>query len=998
MARTGFSTQLKTNIGFGVAGVLILCMGGSAFFTVRALVDRSGWVAHTLELRGDIEKLSSLLMSAQTYQRGYFLSGQDYYQAKYRGAVEALSPTLEQVRRLTADNPRQYQRVAHLKDLFQARLARWDANLEILRRKGFAGLQTKIRETQGKRLDEEIKQVFQEMVQEEERLLKLRAENAQATGLWAMWIAALGGAAAFLLLGGSAFVVARDQRLRRKSDRYFQTIFDRAPIGMALATPQGKWQRTNATMDRLLEFGPNELIRAERATVMAPEYVADFTQSMGEVFSGKLDAFQREVELFTKQSRRRLSVHVGVSTIRDDQGRPSAVLSQMIDVTERKHAEEELQLITRTLTMLVDSAPVAIMAFDLDRNLTLWNPACERIFGWKRDEVLGRPLPYVPADKREQSLAVFEEMKRTRRRVEMEVDRVRKDGSAIKAAVSAIALVNERDEVNGYMALVSDVTEKARAAAELERAKESAMRAAEAKSQFLANMSHEIRTPLNGILGMTDLLLDGHLDPQQKRYARVLRDSGAGLMTIINDILDFSKIEAGKLDLESIDFSLVSLIEAQADLLRTKAAEKGLALMTFVDPQIPAQLKGDPGRLGQVLLNLVGNALKFTETGKITVRAELLSAGDVGCSVRFSIEDTGIGFTPEVGARLFSPFTQADGSTARKYGGTGLGLSISRRLVDLMGGQLVAESEPGRGSTFHFTLGFVARKEAGGGLEPISPTWEGLRVLVVDDDPVAGAILAAYLMKWRMAPTVVEAAGPALGELRRAADEGQPYEVIVIDRRMPGRDGFEVAAEIRADSRLAGARLIMVTAYDQSGQAQQARAAGFAGYLTKPIKQSDLYNLLLEVTGVKGGAPLAKAHPEGIPRVGGAESGRVLVVEDNSVNQLLALTMLKKMGYSAQAVANGREAYDAVMKNPYDLVLMDCQMPEMDGFEATRLIRKWEAGSGRRIPIVALTANAMKDDRDLCLEAGMDDYVSKPIKKEVLAEVLARWMKLRVAA
>ncbi len=691
--------------------------------------------------------------------------------------------------------------------------------------------------------------------------------------------------------------------------------------------------------------------------------------------------------------------------LRDDDGRIIGTMGISRDISRAKEAEAVLRASEERTRLILDNAYDAFVAMSPDGLITEWNRQAEIVFGWPRAEAVGRVLAdtIIPPQYREahtRGLANFlaTGVGPVLNRI-IEVPAQRRDGSEFPAELSIAPILLRGQHV--FAAFIRDVSARKRAEEELRRAKEQAEEASRAKSEFLANMSHEIRTPMNGILGMTDLALDTELTREQRDYLNMVKMSAESLLTVINDILDFSKIEAKRLHLEAVEFSLRDSLGDTMKALALRAQQKGLELACHVRPDVPDALTGDPTRLRQVIVNLVGNAIKFTQQGEVVVEAALAPPGlpvpasssgrGTGTEVEllFSVRDTGIGIPLEKQQAIFEAFAQADTSTTRHYGGTGLGLTISARLVEMMGGRLWVESEVGRGSTFHFTVCLGPAKEAAASRAVSQPqSLQDLHVLVVDDNATNRLILQEMLTNWRMRPVVVSEAAAALDALRRAAAAGEPYPLVLLDAMMPGVDGFTLAGQIKANPDLAGAVLLMLSSAGRSEDAARCRQLGIALYLTKPLKQSELLDAILTARHEAGADGEPRVAEHGAPADG--RRLRILLAEDNVVNQRVAVRLLEKAGHAVSLADTGRQAVEAVAHEPFDLVLMDVQMPDLNGLEATAAIRRDEQATGRHVPIIAMTAHAMKGDRERCLEAGMDGYISKPVRAHDLFEAIAR--------
>ncbi|HLO28671.1 MAG TPA: response regulator [Anaerolineales bacterium] len=657
------------------------------------------------------------------------------------------------------------------------------------------------------------------------------------------------------------------------------------------------------------------------------------------------------------------------------------------DITERKRIEAALIREKQFLEALNLNSPVAIVVLDNEENIVSANPAFERLFGYSPSEIVGKNLDMLITSPETIREATIYTHRATVGPVHGFGKRRKKDGQLVHVELYGVPVVVTGERI-GTLAIYHDISE-------LDKARREAEEANRAKSEFLANMSHEIRTPMNGVIGMLELALDTSLTGEQRDYLQTSLQSAESLLSLLNDILDFSKIEAGRLELDSINFSLRNTVEDVAYTLAKRAQEKGLEIACLIHPDLASDLRGDPGRLRQILVNLVGNAIKFTHQGEIVIQAEPLKETETRALVRFEVQDTGVGIPYERQSAIFDRFTQADGSTTRKYGGTGLGLTICKQLVEAMGGKIGVESTPGVGSTFWFEINFAKQPTKKRGTGPLTLGPSNLletRILVVDDNQTNRVVLTKNVEALGAHVNAVVSGAKALESLRNAHRAGDPYHVVLLDMQMPGMDGEQTARAIKSDPAVKDVKIIILTSMGQRGDAARLEALGCSGYLLKPVKQQLLFDAVVTVLDRQAGR-----SPSLVTRHILAEQKklglRLLLAEDNPINQKLAVVLLQKAGYSVDAVETGAQALEKVQVNQYSAVLMDVQMPEVDGLEATREIRQFERTTGQHLPIIAMTAHAMQGDRERCLEAGMDDYVSKPLEPKVLFNVLDRWVQ-----
>jgi len=802
------------------------------------------------------------------------------------------------------------------------------------------------------------------------------------------------------MLGGVAIDVSEQRRAERAlqdSERHFRELFDEAPVPYHELGLEHRITRVNATELQMLGYTEAEMVGRP---------VTDFTvEEMGDDAAAtpsgdpRHESYER---VFRRKDGRKVPVLMRQTLMTDGGGMVCGMRATLQDISALKRKEQELRYAEEKYRSIFENAIEGIFQTTPEGSYMSGNPALASIYGYDSiDHLMGtvthiaRQL-YVRPGRRAEFAAVMQEKGSV---TDFESQIYRCDGSIIWISERARAVRDGDGKLLYYEGTVEDITSRREAEEAVKKARDAALESARLKSEFLANMSHEIRTPMNGIIGMTGLLLDTEMSPKQRDFAQTISGSADALLTIINDILDFSKIEAGMLIFEEIDFQLGSVVEGSVELLAARAASKEIELASLVYNDVPTGLRGDPGRLRQVLTNLIGNAVKFTDNGEVVVRANCQEADDTHVTIRFSITDTGIGITREAQENLFQAFVQADGSTTRRFGGTGLGLAICKQLVARMGGEIGVTSEPGKGSTFWFSARF--EKQAGGGMAAPRPgKLEDVRVLTVDDNETNRAILHHLFSSWDMREQQAESALKALSIMHAEAARGKAFDLAVLDMQMPGMDGLELARMIKKDPRFAATRLVMLTSVDRQEDPEVLRETGVDAYLTKPIKQSQLFDCLSMVMSsdigtreIKSGLVALHEQPD-VLVVEPVANLRILIAEDNPVNQKVALFQFQKLGYVADVVDNGRRALEALAKKDYDVVFMDCQMPELDGYEATRDLRAIE-GDERHTWIIAMTANSLEGDRQKCLDAGMDDYVSKPVKPENLQAALSRFTGMR---
>jgi PAS domain S-box-containing protein len=1003
-----FATTQKVTAAFALALIPLFVMGWFSYETPREFIALSESSIQSQQVLETLVTLLADLNDLETGQRGYLLTGDPRYLQSFATSKAAIDPLLKELSGRTDRNAPDEPHLAALANLAQQKIAELDRTIRLRQsdpEHGFDDALKIVKTDEGRQLMAEMRQRIRAIQDDEVQKRDRARQDSLFTSQRLLTIATFVTPLFMAIVVLSLWIILHDVTGRSRAEAeeerqriILQTVLTGMSEGVVVADRKGRFKLFNPMARKLLGIGPRDedatrwspaenLLRADTKTPFPPRELPLARAVNGE----SVDNVPIVVRQNDSASERTINV-----TARPLWGRFEGGVVVLHDITEQKQAEQKLQESEARFRLIVEGAKdYGIFMLDPHGNVATWNAGAERITGYAAEEIVGRRFSsFYPQEaigdglpERELRVAAAEG------RFEDEGWRIRKDGSRFWATVVIAALHDESGQLVGFSNITRDLTDRKNAELVLERARDAAEAANRAKGEFLANMSHEIRTPMNGIIGMTELLLDSELTPEQRESLTLVMGSAESLMTVINDILDFSKVEAGKLELDPIEFNLRDLFGDALKTLAIRAHRAGLELACDIDAEIPEILVGDPGRLRQVLVNLIANAVKFTPEGEIVVQARLKQADADTCRIEFSVTDTGIGIPPEKRTVIFEPFSQADGSTTRRFGGTGLGLTISARIVALMGGRIEVDSETGKGSKFHFEANFGLVKldcDLQHANEPID--LRGIPVLVVDDNATNRRILIGMLRNWGMRPREAASGPLAIDELRRALTAGRPYRLLLVDQVMPGMDGFSLLEELGRMPGLAPSTIMMLTSLDHQTDGARCRRLKLVSYFVKPVKSNELKAAVrTALRGAPQEQPVTSCLRDDAEPASHAESQRplrILLVEDNPINQRVALELLAKQGHTLSAAGNGKEALAALDRDDFDVVFMDVQMPEMNGFEATQAIRAREAGTDRHLPVVAMTAHAMAADRERCLAAGMDEYISKPIQTKELVRVL----------
>ena len=990
----------KVQLAFGSAIVTLLVVGAISYRGMAVSSESDRWVRHTHEVLENLQDLSSTMESIESSSRGFILTGKEPSLESYRASILSAEQDEATVRSLTADNPVQRRQLPALEALVAQKIQFAEMVMNLRRAKGLEAAADAIRSGADQRIMDEFQGVVRKMRDEELRLLVLRDADAKRRLGQTKTVLILGTILGLFISAAAGWSVQRhnsgrglaEESLRGSEEKYRMLVDGVQDYAIFMLDPRGQIISWNAGAERIKGYTAEQIIGHNCSCFFTPD---DIKRGRPEEILRMTAASGRHEEqsVRVRKDGSRFLANVTFTALRDAAGSLRGFSEISHDLSEIKESEAKYR-------GLLEAAPDAIVVVKQGGEIVLLNVQAEKQFGYRRDELVGQKVKsIIPEGFAERLIAdalrSAEDALAQQIGTGIELSGRRKDGSEFPIEI----MLSPLESAEGILvtAAIRDITTRKESEANLRRALEAAEAASQAKTLFLTTMSHELRTPLNGVLGMTEMVLDSDLTVEQRENLGIVRQSGESLLLVINDVLDFSRIEAGKLELESIPFDLRESLGEALKALAFQAHQKGLELIYEVQPDVSEALFGDPARIRQILVNLIGNAIKFTGKGEIFVTVEEQSQGPQTTCLRFAVKDTGVGIPLEKQGLIFEAFSQADGSMTRKYGGAGLGLAICVRLVEMMRGRIWVESQPGEGSTFFFTVQLGVQNPAAARPALLRPEQlRDLHTLIVDHNFTSRQLLYGMLSRWGMRPIAVEGGRAALQALETARSIGHPFPLVLLNAQMPEMDGFTLAEHIRKNPDLVSATIMMLTSAGHLGDAARCRELGIAAYLVKPVHQRDLFDAICKVldeSSQKQSFPLVTRHMLRETR----HRSRVLLAEDNAVNRTLAVRLLEKRGYTVSVVADGRAALAALEKEHFDVVLMDVQMPEMDGFEATASIRAKEKSTGGHIPIIALTAHSLKADQERCLAAGMDGYISKPIRtnelfatiEKVLAEVSA---------
>jgi len=993
------SLEAMVIVGLAIGLVVLIGAGVMSYQSVSRFIQITDQRARTHSVIEKLNDVLSCVKDAETGLRGYIITGKTRFLEPYHGAVKIIGADGQALRSLLQDEPDQLQRLDALQLLIAEHLNMAEQQIDLRMNRRFdLALEERYMET-GKVKMDQIRVISAEMEKTAFASLSQRDQEAQASARHAMAIIVFGSLLAVVFAVLAIMIAKRVLAVRQRAEAetrglhtFLNSILENLPHMIFVKDARDlRFVRVNQAGEELLGYSRTDLLGKSDHDFFPKEEADSFTANDRQVLkSGQLlDITEEPIQTRTKGLR---LLHTKKIPILDPSGHPQYLLGISEDITERKRSEEALRESELRYRSLIQTARDVIFTLSSEGLITSLNAAFEIITGLSVADWVGRSVVLLihPED-RARALQLLDRVSIGKSPPAFEL-RVRSCQGEYLIGEFTVTPQVQDGQVIGILGIARDITDRKKVEEELRKAKEAAEAANHAKSEFLASMSHEIRTPMNAIIGMADLLWETPLKEEQQEYVGIFRRAGISLMNLINDILDLSKVEAGYLELETIEFDLGDIVDKTAEMMALRAHDKGIELACSVAPDVPTDLIGDPNRLRQVILNLIGNAIKFTNAGQVVLRVEKDPESHEPGMLRFMIADTGIGIPQDKLGLVFDSFTQADSSTTRKYGGTGLGLSISKRLVNLMGGWIWADSVPGKGSTFYFTARFGIQPSPLRIASPVEINLHGVKTLVADDNATNRLILKEALSSWGAMVTEVPGGEETLAELQRAYAAAEPYQLLLLDCRMPDINGFQVLEKINETSGMAGMTVVMLTSDNRSPDIAQTYKLRLGGYLVKPIRRSDLLKAITIAISRSRGTAQQPSGPA--PATVDIPALDILLVEDSSDNRLLIQSYLKKTPCRIQTAENGEIAVESFQTGSYDLILMDMQMPVMDGYTATRHIRQWERENHRRpIPIIALTANALHEEVNRSLEVGCNTHLTKPIKKVTLMEAIIEYAK-----